>query len=261
MPAQKLTAKILGYINDYPGSTIKDLSIALGISVSMARAIIYRLKNNGYVEKAGMGYYITDKGLWLLSKMTGGRGEKREKTIEETREEKEAPIEEKPKGDEDISKVEGIAKGKGLESLIERIDTLERRIEDLENRVRDLESYLKRINNKFSSMGRRKGVGGEQVLGRRGVESEKTLPIPVMSIPDARNKLGSLYDKLIYEGRIIEVNTVVVDREFYDEFIKKFPITVKDAEKLPPLEKKLLDEMKKDARVILKAGKRYELVR
>ena len=81
-----------------------------------------------------------------------------------------------------------------------------------------------------------------------------------MNVREAMDTLGPLFDQLRLEGRIEIIGSIVVDKEFYEEFKKKFPIPIKEAENLSPLEKMLLNEMIKDARVIIHAGKHYKLI-
>ncbi len=271
MPPQKLTAKILSFLNEYPGASIKDVSSALGISLSMTRTILYRLRNNGYVEKAGSGYYLTSKGEWLLSRILG---EKKSISEEKSREEKEEgvekqeaiiemPLKKESSKEQDTSKtielkIDNTSLTRSeVEAIInDKISIIMKKIEVIEEKIKRIEKEIEKLHRTTE---RQVVVTTNNVIERK--QLIKTLPVPVMSIPEARGKLGPQYDKLIYEGKIIEINTIVVDREFYDEFTKKFPLSIKEAEKLPPLERKLLEEMKKDARVILKAGKYYELIK
>jgi uncharacterized protein (DUF342 family) len=125
------------------------------------------------------------------------------------------------------------------------LNELRERLEEVSSEVRKLKERI--IRESKNKMRHRK----EEVEG---------LPKPVMNIREALNTLGPLLDQLRLEGRVEIIGSIVVDREFYEEFKKKFPLPVKEAENLSPMEKTLLNEMIKDARVIKHAGREYRLI-
>jgi len=58
----------------------------------------------------------------------------------------------------------------------------------------------------------------------------------------------------------VRIGSLVVDSTFYHEFKSRFPLKVSDIDKLTTYEKLLLEEMRREALVILHAGKEYRLV-
>ncbi|MEM4976428.1 MAG: Mn-dependent transcriptional regulator, partial [Desulfurococcaceae archaeon] len=76
----------------------------------------------------------------------------------------------------------------------------------------------------------------------------------------AQAKLGGLLDKIIAENKLVRVGSLVVDAQFFSEFNSKFPIKVSDLDKLTSHERVLLEEMRKEALVILHAGREYRLI-
>ncbi len=263
MPKKTLMLRILEFLKEYSGATIKDIATTLGISMSLARTVVYRLRNNGYIEKAGKGYILTDKGEWFVNKF----GEPREESVEEFS--IEAQSEEAIHEITSSKEQEVEAETKTQEYKIIYPKTTEEPLTDLEEKIRRIEKEIIRIEEQISSLRQELGKIREELkkAKTRGTkkkknkkEEEKSLPKPIMYINEAMNALGSMFNTLVYQGCIEVVGRLAVDKKFYEEFIKKFPLSIREAEKLPPLEKTLLEEMKRDARVILYAGKEYRLV-
>lgn len=232
---ETLTSKILQFLVENPGATIKELSLALGISQNLARKIIYRLKNKGFVEKSGDGYVLSGKGTWFLEDILKAKKEPRKKRESE----------EKPS----ISKMIPIKEEGFSEELFSS------RINDLMNKIKQIEEQLIKIKDELESLKKilDKWKKTERVVTRR-------LHKPVVSLQEAISMYGGLLESMRSEGSVILIGSLAVDREFYEEFRKKFPITIDDKEKLNEYEQILLEEMIKDARVIVSGGKLYKLI-
>jgi len=242
-----LTAKILKYLYENPGASIKDLSIVFNVNPNTIRNTLYRLKGNGYVERVGKGYILTSKGEWFVKTILGESiQEKEEIEIEEERIEPKEKIREEKKHSETIS-IEN-------RDIIERIDMLEKQLNEIRDIIDKLARQLEAIRR---NIGRKESR--EKKNEKREEKMEK-LPRPVMNIQEAINVLGPMLDELKLEGKIEIIDSIVVDLDFYNDFKKKFPIPVNEVNKLSILEKTLLDAMIKDARVIKHAGKYYKLI-
>lgn len=265
MPKKTLMLRILEFLKEYSGATIKDIATTLGISMSLARTIVYRLRNNGYIEKAGKGYILTDKGEWFVNKF----GEPREGSVEEVSIEarseeatyetilpKEQEVEAEIKAQE-YKTIYPKTTEEPLTNLEERIRQIEKEIIRIEEQIAGLRQELNKIREELKEL---KKAKTRRTKEKKNEKEEKGLPKPIMYINEAINALGSMFNTLVYQGRIEVVGRLAVDKKYYDEFIKKFPLSIREAEKLPPHEKTLLEEMKRDARVILYAGKEYRLV-
>ncbi len=257
MPKKTLMLRILEFLKEYSGATIKDIATTLGISMSLARTVVYRLRNNGYIEKAGKGYILTEKGEWFVNKF----GEPREGSVEEVSIEaayetvlpREQEVEAGVKAQE-YKTIYPKTSEESLTSLEEKIRQIEKEIIRIEEQIAGLRQELNKIREELKKAKTRRD------RGKKNEKEEKSLPKPIMYINEAMNVLGSVFNTLVYQGRIEVVGRLAVDKKYYEEFIKKFPLSVREAEKLSPLEKTLLEEMKRDARVILYAGKEYRLV-
>jgi len=266
MPKKTLTAKILEFIKDNPGVGVKDIATMMNISPNLARRIVYSLKNSGYVEKTGMGYIVTTKGEWLLRKLLPSvdssfeeaptviqasmKEERKTKHAEERVEEKNEHLEIEAKRD----KIE-LKTYEDLDNLKEKLFSLEKRLEEalsiIEETRKQIEELKRVLNEKIKE---------KKIKEDKSKEKPTKLPMPIMSIEEARSVLGPYFNTLVLNGRIEIIGSLAVDSSYYKEFRKKFPLSIKDAEKLPPMEQKLLEEMKRDARVIIHGGKYYKLI-
>lgn len=246
--SKPLTQRILEELSRNPGLSVRELSQLLGISLEKTRSILYRLKSSGFIEKTSRGYMLTERGLRFLEYLEQSRKTtfKDEYEKELVVEDQVKPVEEQyyttPPGTQVTIKREEATRiyEVGIEDLKKRIESLEKRIEDLERTVRDLVKAVQ------ARQKRTEGVVLEE---------------PVMFYVDAVNKYSQAYvEKLLSDGRIRRIGALVVDLEFYREFKAKFPIRVQDADKLSHHERLLLDEMRKEAMVVLFAGREYRLV-
>lgn len=234
--SRTLTAKILRFLAENPGATIKEVSRALGISQDLARSVIYRLRNKGFIEKSGDGYVVIGKGEWFLkdvlkAKAEGDVKERESEAAEQT----------------SIETMQG-----GLETSREQIIS---KINELMGKVKSIEEQLAGIKEELKVLEKRvyEGRVAERSVTRR-------LHKPVVSLQEAVSIYGGLLESMRSEGSVIVVGSLAVDREFYDEFRKKFPIPVDDKSKLSEYEQILLEEMIRDARVIVSGGKLYKLI-
>lgn len=254
--AKTLTAKVLIFLYENPGSSIKDVSQALGISLATIRGIVYRLKNSGYIDKAGGGYVLTDKGEWFVSNiLSKDRGKPRPSRVSEKAEARvEADSEKTESISSEIASTEEEAvrgtRDEELKSLVDRVISLEKE-------VRSIRSALNRLSRELEEL-KKEVITKEQRAEKSS--HENSLPKPVMNFREAVDVLGySSFEELRLEGKIEIVGSLVVDKEFYEEFKKKFPIPLSEVGKLSTAERRLLEEMIRDARVIVRAGREYRL--
>jgi hypothetical protein len=225
-------------VKSNPGLSLKELSRLLEVSQNTLKNIVYKLKSEGYIEKAGGGYVITPRGERFLDFL-----EKRRTTIlgeevgEKEPEERVAKEESPPS-----TCTQSIARSEQelLSNIVNKLRELEKRVSMLEAQMKNIELAI------ASSRHKREGV--------------ITIDPPIQPINEAISKYGSLIDKLINENKLVRVGSLVVDASIYQEFRSRFPIKTSDIDKLNPLERQLLEEMRREAIVILHAGKEYRLV-
>ncbi|MEM4717294.1 MAG: winged helix-turn-helix domain-containing protein [Desulfurococcaceae archaeon] len=237
-----LQARILEILQSNPGSTLRDISQVLEIDVNKLRQIIYRLKTQGYVEKIGNTYIVTNKAIRYLKyieKRTQSEYNVAEVSPKATSMEEDVKArDEKPDVKQKILQCTDIQ---------EAIDNIVIKLKELESKVSGLENQLREREKAVTTSLRRK-------------ERYYVLESPVMSYNEALGKYGSLVDKLINENKLIRIGSLVVDSSFYFGFKNKFPLKLVDIDNLTTYEKQLLEEMRKEALVVFHAGREFRLV-
>ncbi|MGB9827623.1 Rrf2 family transcriptional regulator [Thermosphaera chiliense] len=231
---------ILEYLNTYPASSIKDISNSTGLSPVIVRKILYKLKNDNYVEKSGNGYVLTERGSRLLEYIASKTIQHRESAEKA----QQTPAQLEKLTEEHIKEGEESLPESTLESIADetrlRLDAIEKRLSKIEKEIEELRKALNYLTEPR--------------------KESKMLPSPVLSFNDAQAVLGSLFERMLYEGKIVRIGKLIVERSFYDQFKRKFPLKTSDIEKLSDTEKILLEEMRREALVILYAGRELRLV-
>lgn len=241
-----LLHRVLEILRENPGLSIKELSTLLDISVERVRGLLYKLKSSGFIEKAGKGYMLTERGLRFLEYLEKSKTpiHREEKPVEETMRIHEETPQPTPPETPAIGSVQVATE---ISQFQDTIIDLKKKVEVLEKRIEELERALKNL---------------EKAIQARQKRTESlVLEEPVMFYNDVVNKYGQVYvEKMISENKVKKIGTLIVDSEFYKEFKAKFPIKIQDIDKLSHHEKILLDEMRREAMVVLFAGREYRLV-
>jgi len=61
-----LQHRVLETLRDNPGLSPKDLASILEVDINKIKVILYKLKTAGYIEKAGKGFLLTQRGMKFL---------------------------------------------------------------------------------------------------------------------------------------------------------------------------------------------------
>ncbi|MEM4756496.1 MAG: winged helix-turn-helix domain-containing protein [Desulfurococcaceae archaeon] len=254
MSKKTLTFKVLEILRDNPGLSLKELSSMLNISVARIREVVYRLKSSGYLEKTGRGYILTGRGIKLLEYISG------EKTMEKSFEAGKEEIPSQPANqlEKAVEKEPGIPQGVETGGGQQRVCINTDEFNKLVDKVRTLEDRILKLEKSMEEM-----VKALEAFKRNRLKADHKhvfMELPVMSYNEALSKLGNILDRLIIEGKIVKIGSLVVDAEFYKEFRSKFPIRTAELDKLTHFEKILLEELRKEAMVVLHAGREYRFV-
>ncbi|MEM1627675.1 MAG: winged helix-turn-helix domain-containing protein [Desulfurococcaceae archaeon] len=249
-----LTFKVLEILRDNPGLSLKELSSMLNISVARIREVVYRLKSSGYLEKTGRGYILTGRGIKLLEYISG------EKTMEKSFEAGKEEIPSQPANqlEKAMEKEPGIPQSVETGTEQQRVCINTDEFNKLVDKVRTLEDRILKLEKSMEEM-----VKALEAFKRNRLKADHKhvfMELPVMSYNEALSKLGNILDRLIIEGKIVKIGSLVVDAEFYKEFRSKFPIRTAELDKLTHFEKILLEELRKEAMVVLHAGREYRFV-
>jgi hypothetical protein len=252
-----LQHRVLELLRDNPGMTLKDLASTIGIDPGKLKALMYKLRSLGYIEKAGKGYILTQRGEGFLHYLERvSRVESRdeaERLNEHSYAFTEVPVEEakaqntvRTDIESRVQHEEASSKVKPGEDIMVIIGNMMNKIRELDKRLNHLEAQLRSIERAL-------------ILHQKRSEPVSIEP-PVMSYSEALSKYGSSLEKMLGENKVLKIGSLIVDSGFYVNFKGKFPIRVVDVEKLSQHERQLLEEMRREALVVLHAGKEYRLI-
>jgi len=256
LQARTYTLRVLELLDTAPSLTSREIADSLGIDVARAKDILERLRLGGYVEKVGRGYAITQRGKSLLAELTRHQNTSLTSFIQGKTEEKpgatgktiEAPVEQKENSPTGKASQPVQEASMRMDELVQRLKEIEIKVRDLEARIHSLENYVRELAKSRDS------------LAQATRDAVISMEEPVMSISEAQSRLGSLLERYLVEGRLTRIGSLIVDSAFLEEFKKKFPIKASDVARLSTAEKTLLEEMRREALVILYAGREYRLV-
>ena len=219
--------RVLRYLRENPGATPRAIADALGISLAQVRAVLNRLRDSGYVTRVpGGGYYA--------------RAPPSSDITPEVNSEK-ASVTPTPADTLDI-----------LKELEGEVRELRQRLEKLEKEVRELRIVVDSLSKARAQQPQ------EQVQDRfiREVKMRK-----VLKLPEALAIATKPIDEYVKAGAVKVFADLVVDREFFEEFSKRFPIRKSQLSELSDIERELLNSLIREGLVYLYGGREYRLSR
>jgi len=212
---------VLAFIRDNPGVTPREIADALGMPLWDVRKIIYKLREEGYVVRSSKGYVAR-----VAPPSTYGIS---------------------LKGSEDSY------------SLIkDEVNQLRKELQDLKARVEKLEAQLRELF--IGIQGKRRQAGHEKIVRGGDRLLSELKEIGVVPISRAKAIASFPVETYVARGDAVIIGQYVVDPGFLEAFKRKFPLPVTMARKLSSSEKMLLDELMREGRVYLYAGREYRLV-
>jgi len=255
LSAKTLTAKILLYLRENPGASLKSIAQAFNMDLVTARNIIYRLKSGGYVEKTGSGYILTSKGEWFVSNIVlkkseaTERSEQKEVVEAEVREQSAAETAET--GAQQARESVSVAGQAGLErDLLSRVEALEKEVAHLKEALEKLAQEVSELRSSLQAAKRHQQVKREEV-----VAVAEAMPKPIMELSEAERVLGAKLTELIRDKKVEVFGRILVDKQFFENFKKKLPIPVDEVDsRLDPYEKLLFDILRREGFIIQRSG-------
>lgn len=240
---------ILNFLKENPGSNPRKIAEALGVSYSRVRAALYRLRGRGLVIRTEKGYTIAYRALREVKREYKGclvgkvEGNDLERLSEEVN-----------KLSKKVSTIEKHVNE--ILNLIENIRIKIKNLEIVEKRLnREVELAKSRINKLWEYLGKLKFESYEKDRFLSLLSAEK-----VLSIGKAKNIISKPLEEYIGENKVIIVSSYVVDKEFYNEFKKLFPLPVDKVKNLDEKSKVLLRAMVDEGLAYLHKGKEYRLI-
>ncbi len=218
--------KIIKYLKENPGATPRLIADALGIPLNQVRLVLNKLRDAGYVVRIpGEGYYARFR----------------------------SPDTEM-EGSNDYLRVGDIS-GAGLVAEIKSIvDQLAIRVDKLEKEVKEiklaLEALIKASANSKPRVSHSHEVSEDRLI--KEIKSRK-----VMRMSDALAISSKPIDEYVSTGAVKVVSDLVVDPDFYNNFLSKFPIRKSDILSLTDEERALMNAMIREGIVYLHGGREY----
>ncbi|OYT52425.1 MAG: hypothetical protein B6U76_09855 [Desulfurococcales archaeon ex4484_217_2] len=243
-----LERRILAFLKENPGANAREIAEALGVSYSRVQSALYRLREKGIIIKTGFGYAISS----LKEPFTSyGEGfeEKRvsiasDKLMEVLRNFKK--LEEKL----NTLLAEYHRLDDDIKSVTERVNTLQKELESLKRKVNEVYEIMKTFHIRWKE---KKNVLEDRLISELKREG-------VIDISIARNLALKSIEEYVRSGTVVVVSSLVVSKEFYEEFKKKFPIPKEQVRKLSEKEKMLLRALVDEGLAYLHRGIEYRLV-
>ncbi len=244
MSSEGLGRRILEFLRENPGASIKDIAGYLGVSVNLARAVVYRLRSSGLVEKVGNTYILTPLGERIFSRE---KSRVKEKLAAKTE------VQAKVEGAKPQEYVKEASRGEEEARRIEEAST-----EDFRGLIEKLESKLKLIEREVAEVKRELEVLKRMTSVKKKVEAK--LSKPVMSFIEAEKEFGPEVKSLVYTGKAVVIGSLIVDKEFYEEFKRRFPIKKSEVNNLSIHERMLLEELVRTGQAYLYCGREYRII-
>ncbi|MCC6046601.1 MAG: winged helix-turn-helix transcriptional regulator [Desulfurococcaceae archaeon] len=217
--------RILRYLRENPGATPRAIADALGISLTQVRVVLNRLRDLGYVTRVpGGGYY--------------------------------ARAMQSPANASEVE-VEGTSATPTPTGVLDVVKGLESEVRELRQRLEKLEKEVRELRIAVESLGRTRVQQSQEQLQDRFTKEVKARK--VLKLSEALAIASKPLDEYVKAGVVKVFADLVVDREFFEEFSRKFPIKKAQLNELSDMERELLNSLIKEGLVYLYGGREYRL--
>mgnify|MGYP000274072631 CR=1 FL=1 len=241
-----LERRILAFLRENPGANAREIAEALGVSYSRVQSTLYRLREKGVIIKTGFGYAISSL------KEPFYEEELKEKPFSTPSDKLGEIFRNIRKLEEKLSTLlaEYHRLNEDVKSVTERINALQRELQSLKKRVNEVYETMKTLHVRWKEK--------KNVLEDRFVSELKREGVIDISV--ARKIALKSIEEYVRSGTVIVVSSLVVSKEFYEEFKKKFPIPKEQVRELSEKEKMLLRALVDEGLAYLHRGIEYRLV-
>ena len=227
-----LESRVLRYLRENPGATPRLIADALGVPLSQVRLALNRLRDSGQVVRVpGEGYYARAAGSLQDSEDAPEVGQG-------------GPTPRIPSEE--------------LGGLREAVDLLASRVERLEKEMREIKIVVEALAKAVQEPRARAPSEQEARADRliRDIRARK-----LMRVGEALAVASKPLEEYVRAGVVRVVSDLVVDAEFYEQFLGRFPIRRLDVPKLSEEERELMNAMIKEGIVYLHGGREYRVTR
>ncbi len=217
--------RILRYLKENPGATPRAIADALGISLAQVRIVLNRLRDSGYVTRVpGGGYYA--------------------RTLPSP----------------DTTSEVDVERASGTPAVVpSTIKELEDEIKELRQRLDRLEKEVRELRIVVDSLSRAKVQQAQEQTQDRFIKEIKMRK--ALKLSEALAIAIKPIDDYVKAGAVKVFADLVVDREFFEEFSKRFPIRKTQLNELSDEEREVLSSLIREGLVYLYGGREYRLSR
>ncbi len=234
--------KIINYLIENPGSKPRQIADSIGESLARVRRALYVLRDRGIIARSGQGYVVVKSRLYTISR-TENRNvaqnkEQRNVTEERTRSNIYSRSVASNTDDKWLSEIiTNILKN--INELNKRIANIEREISIVKSRLESLEKNRNEKYDYFISLIRQKRI---------------------MAIEEAKRYMQKTLEYYVMNDYVIVVGNIVVEKRYYEEFKKRFPLKVSEIKKLNNNDLLLLKKLIEEGVIYLHGGNEYRFV-
>ena len=233
--------KIINYLIENPGSKPRQIADSIGESLTRVRRALYVLRDRGVIARSGQGYVVVRSRL----RVTRGNIDKR---IDQ---------DEKQKNIAGLKSQTITYKNEKTNIddrwLSEIITNILKTVNELNKKISNMEKEIAIIKARLESLERNKNKETDRFISL--IKQKK-----IMAIEEAKQYMQKTLEYYIVNRHIVVVGSVVVDKNYYEEFKKKFPLSVSEVKKLDGNDLLLLKKLIEEGVIYLHSGNEYRFV-
>ncbi len=265
-----LEEKVLKFLLENPEANPREIADGIGISLQRVRIALYKLRDRGYVVRGSRGYVVVRSRLSneLRHELKDEKMLAQQSLIVKIREHipsQKPTVEETKQANEGKVSIKEVIKSEGFVSR----DEFEKTINELKEKINELVEKIHTLERKVNEIAKSLKFSMFKVERKASKEYDELLAIlkdrKVMTISEVKEyiRMKSLTKSLedyIKEHKVKIVADLVVDKDFYQEFISKMPILVTNVKDLRQEEKALLRALIEEGLVYLHAAREYRFI-
>ncbi len=233
--------KIINYLLENPGSKPRQIADSIGESLTRVRRALYVLRDRGLIARSGQGYVVVKSRLRTTQESIDKKVEQDRKpgSIVELRSQTSTYKNEKP----DIDS----------RWLSEIITNILKTVNELNKKISNMEKEMAIIKARLESLERSKNKEADHFVSL--IKQKK-----IMAIEEAKRYMQKTLEYYVVNRYVVVVGSIVVDKDYYEEFKKKFPLSVSEIKKLDGNDLLLLKKLIEEGVIYLHGGNEYRFV-
>lgn len=233
--------KIINYLLENPGSKPRQIADNIGESLTRIRRALYVLRDRGIIARSGQGYVVVKSRL--------------RKTLENSNER--IDQNEKPRNGMELRYQTNVYKYEELSKdsrwLSEIITNMLKTMNELNKKISNIEKEIGIIKARVESLEKNKNKKTDHFILM--IRQKK-----IMTIEEAKQYMQKTLEYYVANEYIVIIGNIIVDKEYYEEFKKKFPLSVSEAKKLDASSLFLLKKLIEEGVIYLYGGNEYRFV-